>query len=289
MALQPISPSPFSQCNTPITRVGLGGEGILRTQGMGPDAQAVIARAVDLGIGYYDSARVYQDSEVYYGEFWAKQPRAREGIFHTSKSAQRSREGALAELQQSLARLNTDYLDLWQIHDVRDERDLAVIGGRGGALEAFVEAKAMGLVRYIGVTGHHDPEILTRAVADWPVDSVLMPVNPAEKILGGFLTHTLAAARQKGIVVIGMKVLGGKHYVQPDQGMTAETLIRFALAQDVDLVIVGCRTPAEVETLVAVGEADTPLSDREMEAVVAAFEPHARQLAFYRGSRFQIP
>ena len=289
MVLQPISPSPFSGCEKQITRVGLGGEGVLRTQGMNAPARAVIQTAVDLGIGYFDSARVYQDSEVYYGQFWADSPLAREGIFHTSKSADRTREGALAELRQSLARLNTDYLDLWQIHDVRTPDDLHRIAGKGGALEAFLEARDLGLVRYIGVTGHHDPEVLTRAVEEWPVDAVLMPVNPVEKVLGGFLTRTLAAARDKGIAVVGMKVLGGKHYIRPEAGITPDHLIGFALAQDVDIVIVGCRSPEEVETLVRVGSQETPMSQADMDALAAAFEPVAREFAFYRGSVFRIP
>ncbi|HSL62907.1 MAG TPA: aldo/keto reductase, partial [Desulfotignum sp.] len=110
----------FPGSDKKITRVGLGGEGVLRTTGKESQARAVIQEAVTQGIAYYDSARVYMDSEVYYGKFWQDHPQARESIFHTSKSAQRDRQGALAELHQSLERLNTTYLDLWQIHDVRD-------------------------------------------------------------------------------------------------------------------------------------------------------------------------
>ncbi len=289
MALQPISPSPFHQSNTPVTRVGLGGEGILRTFGMEEEALAVIGAAVDAGMTYFDSARVYKDSERYYGRFWAKHPGIRERIFHTSKTARRSREGVLAELDETLDRLKTDYLDLWQIHDVREEADLERIAGRGGALEAFMEAKAQGRVRYIGVTGHHDPEILTRAVEEWPVDAVLMPVNPVEDILGGFLTQTLPAARKKGMATIGMKVLGGGHYLLPQKGITPERLIQFGLDQGLDILIVGCRTPEEVKTLARVGEIHSKLSEAEIKEVRAPFMPLASSHAFYRGSRFVVP
>ncbi len=269
-----------------ITRTGLGGEGILRTTGEAQAAREVIKTALSQGIAYFDSARVYMDSEIYYGEYWKNNPGKRETIFHTSKSADRTRVGALAELTQTLERLNTSYLDLWQIHDVRTKKDLELISQKGGALEAFIEARDMGLVKHIGVTGHHDPEILTKAVEQWPVDAVLMPVNPVEEIIGGFLTHTLSAAHKKGIAVIGMKVLGGKRYIAKDLGITAGLLIRFALSCDITLAIVGCGTPEEVRELALAGKEKTRLSNAERKKITEPFLPMARKLAFYRGSVF---
>jgi predicted aldo/keto reductase-like oxidoreductase len=279
----------FPGSNKQITRVGLGGEGILRTTGQDRQAHAVITEAVKQGITYYDSARVYMDSEIYYGKFWQDHQKERESIFHTSKSADRTRQGALAELRQTLERLNTSYLDLWQIHDVRDEKDLDLISKKGGALEAFLEAKDLGLVRHIGVTGHHDPQILTQAVKMWPVDAVLMPVNPVEEIIGGFLTHTLEAARKKGIAVIGMKVLGGKHYIAKDAGITAELLIRFALSCGISLAVAGCSSPDEVREMALAGRHQPPLTSAERKEIVKPFIPVAERLAFYRGSVFKKP
>ncbi len=279
----------FPESIKKVTRVGLGGEGILRTTGKDQQAHAVISEAVNQGITYYDSARVYMDSEVYYGQFWQAYQKERELIFHTSKSAARSRQGALAELRQTLDRLNTRYLDLWQIHDVRGQKDLELISQKGGALEAFVEARESGLVRHIGVTGHHDPQILTQAVKMWPVDAVLMPVNPVEAVIGGFLTHTLDAARKKGIAVIGMKLLGGRHYIAEDAGITADLLIRFALSCDITLAIVGCSTPDEVRTLAEAGRQQVPLTSAEKKEIVKPFVSVAERFAFYRGSVFKKP
>ena len=273
----------FGSAGRSVTRVGLGGEGVLRTNGRGPEAEEVIRAALDAGIGYFDSARVYADSEVYYGSVWGQEPAARRRVFQTSKSAVRGKAGALAELDQTLKRLQTDYLDLWQIHDIRTPEDLAMIGGPGGALEAFVEAKASGRVRFIGVTGHREPAILTRAVEDWPVDSVMMPVNPVEGVLGGFLTSTLPAARKKGIAVVGMKVLGASHYLKPQLGLTADRLIRYALAQDITLAIVGCSGPVEVRTLAEAGCDPAPLNSEEQGRLHEIFRPYARKLAYYRG------
>ncbi|MBU1341477.1 MAG: aldo/keto reductase [Proteobacteria bacterium] len=286
--IKTISSSVFQQTGKKLTVIGLGGEGVLRTTGMKDQAREVITTAVAQGITYYDSARVYMDSELYYGTYWNKNPEKREMIFHTSKSARRSKQGALDDLTQTLARLKTSYLDLWQIHDVRDENDLHLISKSGGALEAFIEAREKGLVKHIGVTGHHDPQILTRAVEQWPVDSVLMPVNPVEEIIGGFLTQTLSAAHKKGIAVIGMKVLGQKHYIAPEMGITAELLIRFALSHDITLAIVGCSSANEVSALVKAGKADQKLSLDERREIMKPYRQMAQKLAYYRGSVFNV-
>lgn len=266
-----------------VTRVGLGGEGILRTHGQEPEATAVIEEAIRSGITYFDCAQAYAGSEGYYGRIWSAQPETRHQIFQASKSASRTKEGALADLEHTLGTMALDYLDIWQIHDVRTEEDLHSIAGRGGALEAFLHAKASGKVRFIGVTGHHDPVILTRAVREWPVDAVMMPVNPVEGALGGFLDTTLPAAREKGIAVIAMKVLGASHFLSPQTGVTAEVLIRFALSQPITVAIIGCSTPDHVRTLARVGSTFQPLSAEENDQLVELYRPYAKQLAFYRG------
>ncbi len=273
----------FGRTGIAVTRVGLGGEGVLRTFGRSDEARGVIQAAIGQGISYFDCARVYSDSERYYGSVWKEKPDVRAGIFQASKSARRDRRGALTELEETLSRLNTDHLDLWQIHDVRTEAEIDQIAGPGGALEAFIEARQQGRVRHIGVTGHHDPGVLTRAVTQWPVDSVMMPVNPAEGVLGGFLTRTLPAAREKGIAVIGMKILGAGQFIVPRLAVSAELLIRYALDREITVAIVGCSTPAEVETLAAIGRSGKPLSPDEHDRLVKMFTPHARKLAYYRG------
>lgn len=273
----------FAQTERFVTRVGLGGEGVLRTHGQTENARNVIREALDAGITYFDSARVYADSELYYGSIWGRHPEKREGIFQASKSASRDRIGALRDLEETLDRTQTEVLDLWQIHDVRTEQDFEMIGGPGGALEAFLEAKSSGKVRQIGVTGHHDPAILTRAVSQWPVDSVMMPVNPVEQYIGGFLTSTLPAAREKGMAIIAMKVLGASQYIFPDWGISAALLIRFALAKGVTVAIVGCSSPGEARILADTARQDPVLTPDEQNRIEKVFKPYAKRLAFYRG------
>jgi aryl-alcohol dehydrogenase-like predicted oxidoreductase len=277
-----ISRRDFGGTGTEVTCVGLGGEGILRTYGKERAAELVIREAVSQGLNYFDCANAYAGSEGYYGAVWSKQPEIRAGIFQASKSAQRDGQGALAELDQTLATMGIDHLDLWQIHDVRTYGELERIAGPGGALEAFIAAKSSGKTKYIGVTGHHDPGVLTKAVKQWPVDAVMLPVNPVEAVLGGFLDSTLAAAKEKGVAVIGMKVLGASHYISPQAGITAEVLIRFALAQPLSVAIVGCSTPQHVQTLATAGRGG-PLNEIEQQRMVDAFRPYASKLAYYRG------
>ncbi len=272
----------FGKTGREVTPVGLGGEGVLRTYGRHAEATAVITEAVEQGITYFDSAKAYAGSEDYYGEVWRSRPDLRAPVFQASKSASRLHADAETDLQRTLQRMGIETLDLWQIHDVRTFPDIREIEGPDGALAAFVEERESGIVRHIGVTGHYDPDVLSHAVENWPVDAVMMPVNPVEGAPGGFLSSTLPAAREQGIAVIGMKVLGGSNYLIPDAGVTPEALVRYALAQDLSVAIVGCSTPAEVQALAAAGRSG-PLAADEAAALVEAFRPYARELAYYRG------
>src|SRR5262245_50024762 len=120
-----------------VTRAGLGGEGVLRTRGREAEAVAVVEAALAHGLTYFDSARVYEESERYLGRVWGKRPEARAGVFLTSKCAERAAGPARRQLDETLARLDVDHLDLWQIHDVRTPDELDELQAPGGALEAF--------------------------------------------------------------------------------------------------------------------------------------------------------
>lgn len=263
-------------------RVGLGGEGVLRTEGREGEAQAMLSAAYESGIRYFDSAPAYAGSEQYLGRFWKQYPGRIPDTFQTSKSAQRDSEGATADLRRTLARLGRDHLGLWQIHDVRTREDIRRIEGPEGALQVFTEARDTGVVRGIGVTGHYDPTVLLHAVTHWDVDAVLLPVNPVEVVIGGFIDQVIPAARERGIGVIGMKTLGAGNFIFPDAGISPDALIRFALGQDTDVVIVGCSTPGEVRQLSLAGQHPIPMNDNEQSRLIEAFRPYAG-LAFYRG------
>ena len=266
-----------------VYRIGVGGEGVLRTEGRDNEAQKMLEAAYENGIRYFDSAPAYADSERYYGRFWAQHPDWKTLTFQTSKSAQRDAKSALADLTRTLSRMGRDRLGLWQIHDIRNSNDIRRIEGSGGALKAFYHARETGTALGIGVTGHHDPAVLLHAVTHWDIDSVLLPVNPVESAIGGFLDRVIPAARERGIGVIGMKTMGAGNYILPEAGLLPEVLIRFALSQDVDLVIVGCSTPEEAQILTRTGKEHIPMEKEEQARIVGIVRPYADRLAYYRG------
>ncbi len=262
-----------------VTILGLGGEGILRTYGYEKQAAELINRALDLGINYFESARAYSGSESYYGLALKER---REEIFLTSKSHARDKQGAQLHLRQTLENMRTDYLDLWQIHDVRDGEDIERIFGEGGALEAFVEAKEEGLARLIGVTGHQDPTIIKKCIEKFDFDTVLMPVNPAEPRYKSFLAEVVPLANEKGMGIIGMKVYFRGFAGELPFFKTMGPFYRFALSQPISTAVIGCDDMEQLEENVKFAASFKPMRAEEMREFVDAVSPYARQLMYYK-------
>jgi len=261
-----------------VTILGLGGEGVLRTFGYDQEAQAMIAAALEAGITYFETARAYSGSEVYLGEALKGH---RERIFLTSKSHGRSRDEAEEHLATTLRNLKTDHLDLWQVHDVRTTRDLEALTARGGGLEAFRWAKEQGYARFIGVTGHHNPDILRQALDLYEFDTVLLPVNPAEPRSASFLPLAREAL-DRGLGVIGMKVLARGLVTQIDLAPIRD-YVHYALSQPVSLVVIGCDTPEHVRELAAAAqEFQQPLPQEDQQRLEEAVTPFARGLMYYK-------
>jgi aryl-alcohol dehydrogenase-like predicted oxidoreductase len=262
-----------------VALIGLGGEGILRTYGYEKDASQLINRAIDLGVTYFESARAYSGSESYYGK--ALKGRRKE-IFLASKSHARDKGGALNHLQETLKQMMTDHLDLWQVHDMRTEGDIKEIFGPDGALEAFAGAKKKGLVRFIGVTGHHDPSIITRCIQDFDFDTVLIPVNPAEPVHKSFIDEVIPIAQRKGMGIVGMKAyFRGLAQRIPGYG-TLEPFFRFALSHPISTVVIGCDSIKQLEENVGFARAFKAMSREELGRIIDLVSPHARQLMYYK-------
>jgi aryl-alcohol dehydrogenase-like predicted oxidoreductase len=263
-----------------VTILGLGGEGVLRTVGFEKEAQALINRALDLGINYFESARAYAGSESYYGLSLKER---RKDIFLTSKSHARDRIGALENLRETLSNMKTDHLDLWQVHDVRTNEDAEQIFGPYGAIEAFVEAKQKGLIRFIGVTGHHDPAITKRCLELFDFDTVLIPVNPAEPFAKSYLDEVIPMAEEKNIGTIAMKAYfrGLAARIPGFKGM--QPFFRFALSQSVTTAVIGCDDIAQLEDNVRLAESFQPLSEKERQELLNFISPHASRLMYYKG------
>ncbi|HLK20874.1 MAG TPA: aldo/keto reductase [Bryobacteraceae bacterium] len=227
------------------TLFSLGGEGVLRTFGQEAAARKVIERALDLGVNYFDSAPAYAGCLDYLG---ANLGERRKDIFLASKTAERSRAGSLRVLDDTLRRLRTDHLDLWQLHDIRTRAEVREIFSDRGAIHALLEARADGRVRHLGLTGHHDPAVLLDAMSCFDFDTVLIPLNCADVHRMSFLRDVVPVARAKGTAVIAMKTYSGGLLALPGLPLAAGEALRYALSLDgVSCAIVGCRTPEEVE------------------------------------------
>jgi len=262
-----------------VTILGLGGEGVLRTYGQEEEAHRLINAALDLGIRYFESARAYSGSESYYGDALKER---RKDIFLTSKSHARDKKGALAHLEETLSNMNTDHLDLWQVHDVRTQNEVEEIFGKGGAIEAFVEAKEKGYVRFIGVTGHHDPLIIKQCIERFDFDTVLVPVNPAEPYYKSFIDQVIPAAREKNMGIIGMKVYFRGIAARLPFYTSMEPFFRFALSHPVSAIVIGCDDIRQLEDNVRYARMFEMMSEREMKDLVESLSQYHRQLMYYK-------
>lgn len=268
-----------------VSLFALGGEGVLRTRGRNDEAAAVIHRALDCGVNYCDTAPAYENSMDYYGAALGER---REEIFLASKTHDRTRDGSLRLLDDSLKRLRTDRLDLWQLHDLRTIDMLDRIFAKGGAIEALQQAREEGRVRHLGITGHHDPEILLEAMRRFDFDTVLVALNAADVHRLSFIQTVLPEAARRGMAVIGMKVYAAG--ALPASGiLSAEESMRYVLSlPGVSTVVIGCRTPAEVEENARIAREFTPLADEEMRDIETRTRRYASKLTSYKKQLWRL-
>ncbi len=271
---------PLGRTGHAATILGLGGEGVLRTFGYDHQTQAVIQAALSAGINYFETARAYSGSEAYLGRSLKGH---RERIFLTSKTHGRTFNEAMAHLTITLKNLNTDYLDLWQVHDIRTMDEVEGLGGPSGALEALHHARERGWVRFIGVTGHHDPAVLLRALELYEFDTVLLPVNPAEPHHASFLP-VAQEAMAKGMGVVAMKTLcrGQLPQLAEEPGRIVGELLAYALSQPVSLAVVGADSAVQVQELAAAARDFAPMTPEDQRRLEEAVAPLARQLMYYK-------
>jgi predicted aldo/keto reductase-like oxidoreductase len=228
------------------------------------EAKAIALRAYQLGINYFDNAHGYWNgrSEEVYG---AVLPPFRKSVFITTKSSNRTRQGAEAELDLSLKRLRTDYVDLWQIHAVSEKKEIEQIFDPGGAIEAFEAAKKAGKCRFIGFTGHHDPYVhLEMLKAYDKFDSILMPLNVADPSYLSFEKLVLPVAVERGMGIQGMKNFGNAKLLQ---SFSAKDCLSYVLSLPVHCTAIGCTTIGQLEDDVRFAQKFKPLSGEEMAAL----------------------
>lgn len=271
----------LGQTGQEVSLFGLGGEGVLRTHGRVAEAVQVIHRALDQGVTYFDTAPAYASSLDYYGAALGER---RNEIFLASKTHDRSRDGSLRLLDDSLRRLKTDHLDLWQLHDLRTRDDLARIFGKGGALEALQQARSEGRVRYLGLTGHHDPAILLEAMSRFAFDTVLVALNAADVHRLSFIQTVLAEAAKRGMGVIGMKSCAQGALLGTGKLTMAEAFGYVLSLPGVSNVIIGCQTPREVDDNARIAREFQPFTPERMRTLEDRTRAQAATFAYFKKS-----
>lgn len=268
-----------------VTLFGLGGEGVLRSHGKQTEATRVIQRALDQGVNYFDTAPAYDSSMDYYGATLGER---RDHIFLASKTHERSRDRSLRLLDHSLDRLRTDHLDLWQLHDLRTVDEVNRIFAKGGAMEALIQARADGRVRFLGITGHHDPAVLLEAMRHCDFDTVLMPLNAADVHHLSFIRTVLPVAQHQGMGVIAMKACAGGKLLGRGK-LNVEQALGYPLSlPGVSTVIVGCRTPAEVDENLHVVRRFVPFDQKQMAELEDKTRAHAATFTFYKKDQQEV-
>lgn len=288
-----------------VSLFGLGGQSALERGDNDAVAVPIIERALDLGVNYIDTSSIYGGpkrwSERYIGQVMK---RRRKEAFLASKTKERTRDGSFRMLEESFKLLNTDQLDLWQLHDVGTMRDVDEICAKGGAMEALLQAKEQKLVRFIGLTGHHRPDALMELLRRFPFDATLVAINAADKHHFSFTEELLPLAVEQQLGVIAMKLVGrgrllsswtppplerqqrsweGKGAIATGPGtLSLREALYYAYTLPISTAIVGVDSLEQLEENVRLTREFTPLSDKQMLALAERAGPVAKQSLFFR-------
>jgi len=266
----------FGKTGVQVSAMGLGGHHLGAAENE-QTAIEIVHRAVDGGITYFDCCWEYNRGK---SEDWLGKgvKGRRDKVFLMTKVCTHGRDAALATqmLEQSLRRLQTDHLDLWQIHGVGFENDPELFIRPGGAAEALTKAKKDGKVRFVGFTGHKDPDVhLAMLETGFPFDAVQMPLNPFDANFFSFEQKVLPVLNQRGIAALAMKPIGG-HGEPVQKGVfTAAELLRYSMSLRVATTITGVSKPHILDQNLQIAQGFTTLTEREMQALRQRAKPYA--------------
>jgi aryl-alcohol dehydrogenase-like predicted oxidoreductase len=259
----------------------LGGQATLERPGTEKESIKIINRAIDLGVNYIDTAAAYGQgiSETYIGKVMRER---RNEVFLATKTHNRSYDGSMKLLEKSLKQLQTDRIDLWQLHNVRTEDDLKKIFASDGAIKALEEARRSGLVRFLGITGHYDPWVLKKGIDEYNFDCILMALNAADRHNKSFIDNLLPFAVQKNLGIIGMKI-PARGRIFRDGGITSmKQAMEYVLTLPVSTIIVGISTLNELEENVRIAKNFKPLSEKEMRELEELTKPYFDDAAWFK-------
>jgi aryl-alcohol dehydrogenase-like predicted oxidoreductase len=259
-----------------VSALGFGGHHL----GDAPDEAAavrLVQHAVDGGITFFDNCWEYHrgKSEIWMGKGLLGR---RDRVFLMTKVCTHGREARLGleMLEQSLRRLQTDHIDLWQVHGISFDNDPELFIRPNGAAEALQRAKEQGKVRFVGFTGHKDPAIhLKMLETGFPFDAVQMPLNPFDAGFRSFERQVLPELTRRGIAALGMKPLVGHGAAILRGVLTPEESLRYAMSLPVATTITGIDKPEVLEQNLRIAQSFQPMTDVEMEALRERCRPEA--------------
>ena len=282
----------------------LGGQAALEKANNFDTAVPIIDRALDLGVNYIDTSSIYGGperwSEQYVGKVMAKR---RNEAFLATKTKERTRDGSMRMIEKSLQLLQTDHVDLWQLHDIGTMTDVNQVFDKGGAMEALLEMQQQGVVRYLGITGHYRPDALMECIHRHDFDTILMAMSAADPHHYSFNEALLPLAVEKQMGIIGMKIPGRgrllsswtpqpieqqKHMwegmvLAPTPGtLTMREAVYYTLSRPVSTIIIGCDNIPQLEENVQLARDFTPLSVNQEKELVAKAEPVSKPSLFFR-------
>ena len=262
--VQPIATRPFGAHDDRVSILGIGGYHLGKV-GTIREAVRIVHEAIDAGVTFMDNAWEYHDgvSEERMGRAIADR---RDRVFLMTKVCTHGRNAAVAmrQLEQSLRRLETDHLDLWQIHECAYYNDPDRHFAPGGVVEALERAKSQGKVRYVGFTGHKDPDIHLRMLSfDFPFDACQLPLNGFDRHFRSFQTHVLPELARRRIAAIGMKSLGGDGRAVKKRAERVTDALRYAMSLPVCTTVSGIDSLAVLRQNLRIARGFTPMTALE--------------------------
>lgn len=248
----------FGRDSHQVSLLGFGAQRIVDEHDCTEEqAIAIIRRAVELGVNYFDTAPSYSDGQSE-SRVGLGLRGLRDKVWIATKTGGRTRDLALRDLEGSLKRLGTDYVDEWWVHNVMQPHDLEAVFAKGGALEALIEAREQGMVRKLSISGHTDPRLLAEAIRRFPFDSALVALSALDHFIYSFAHEFVPLAVEKGVAVIGMKVMA--------LGQLApwtEQALRYTWSLPVSTAVLGVSKMNELEADVAAANRFVPMTDIE--------------------------
>lgn len=277
----PMPERPLGRTGHNVRLFSLGGQATIEQPNTDAESDAIINRAIDLGVNYIDTAAAYGGgiSQVYIGRVMATR---RNEVFLATKTHRRSYDESMQLLEQSLESLQTDHLDLWQLHNLSRTEQLDQIFADDGAIHALDKARGDGTVRFLGFTGHNNPEVLLECMRRFDFDAVLMALNPADKYHRPFMDELLPEANRRRMGVIAMKIPARGRIFRPGGLTSMAESLTWTMSQPVSTVIVGCDNVGQLEENISIAANFQPLNSVQMAAIEAKVGDYPMEAAFFK-------